>query len=268
MKEDLPHTLKRAMELAQEKGASSWLTALPIEEFGFTLHKRAFQDALALRYNWQPQNCPATCGCGARFSIEHSLSCPKGGFPSIRHNEIRDLTANLLTEICSDVRIEPDLQPLTGETLSYATSNSQDGARLDIAANGFWGGHYERTFFDVRVFNPHAGSNRQMSLAACYRKHEAIKKRAYEQRIREVEHSSFTPLVLSATGGLATEATTFYPRVLPTNGSNHTQPPWPGSAAALPSLFSDQLFNALEVLVQVLDTLPKLRPLLTWSQPR
>ncbi len=50
LKEDLPHTLKRAMKLAQEKGASSWLTALPIEEFGFTLHKRAFQDALALRY--------------------------------------------------------------------------------------------------------------------------------------------------------------------------------------------------------------------------
>ncbi len=38
---------------------------------------------------------PATCGCGARFSIEHC--------GSIRHNEIRDLMANLLTEICSDV---------------------------------------------------------------------------------------------------------------------------------------------------------------------
>ncbi len=144
LKEDLPmHTLKRAMELAQEKGASSWLTALPIEELGFTLHKRAFQDALALRYNWQPRNCPVTCGCGARFSIEHSLSCPKGGFPPIRHNETRDLTARSDCKSPSrnnyalhDVRIEPDLQPLTGETLSFSTSNSQDGARLDIAANG------------------------------------------------------------------------------------------------------------------------------------
>ncbi len=36
--------------------AFSWLTSLPVEEFGFTfsLHKRASQDALALRYNWQP----------------------------------------------------------------------------------------------------------------------------------------------------------------------------------------------------------------------
>ena len=33
--------------------------------------------------------------------------------------------------------------------------------------------------------------------------YEQVKKRAYEQRIREVEHATFTPLVLSATGGLA-----------------------------------------------------------------
>ena len=125
------------MELAQEKGASSWLTSLPIEEFGFALHKGAFHDALALRYNWQPLHTLSTCGCGARFSVEHALSCPKGGFPSIRHNEIRDLTANLLTEVCSDVCIEPELQPITGESLTGASSNVQDGARLDIAANGF-----------------------------------------------------------------------------------------------------------------------------------
>ena len=145
--------------------------------------------------------------------MEHALSCPKGGFPSIRHNEIRDLTANLLTEVCSDVCIEPDLQPITGEVLIGATSNAQDGARLDITANGFWGGRFERTYFDVQVFNPHAPSHRQSSLPACYRKQESLKKRAYEQRVREVEHSSFTPLVLSVTGGMANEATTFYKRL-------------------------------------------------------
>ena len=126
LKETLPQPLQRAMLLAQEKGASSWLTTLPIEEFGFALHnyKRAFQDALALRYNWMPLECPSTCGCGEKFTVEHSLSCAKGGLPSIRHNEIRDLTANLLTEVCTNVCIEPDLQPLTGEVLSRATSNA------------------------------------------------------------------------------------------------------------------------------------------------
>ena len=213
LKTHLSHSLRRSMELAQEKGASSWLTALPIKEFGFALHKRAFHDALALRYNWPPLHTPSTCGCGAKFSVEHALSCPKGGFLSIRHNEIRDLTANLLTEVCNDVCIKPDLQPITGELLTGATSNAQDGARLDIAANGFWGGRFERTYLDVRVFNPHAPSHRQSSLPACYRKQESLKKCAYEQRIREVEHSSFTPLVLSATSGMANEATTFYKRL-------------------------------------------------------
>ena len=84
---------------------------------------------------------------------------------------------------------------------------------LDIAANGFWGSSFERAFFDVRVFNPHAPSNRHTNLQSVYSKHEQIKKRAYEQRIREVEHATFSPLVLSATGGLAREADTFYKRL-------------------------------------------------------
>ena len=57
----------------------------------------------------------------------------------------------------------------------------------------------EKTFFDVRVFNPHAFSNRNQTPSACYRKHKREKKRTYAQRILEVEHLSFTPLVFSAT---------------------------------------------------------------------
>ena len=209
----LPDGLQRAVTLAREKGSSSWLTALPLAEHSFTLHKGAFHDALALRYGWTPSNMPAKCGCGSSFSVEHALTCAKGGFIHCRHNEIRDLTATLLTEVCKDVRVEPELQPVTHEVLSGATANTQDGARLDIAANGVWGGNFERTYFDVRVFNPHAPTNRHTQLASCYRKHEREKKRAYEQRVREVEHATFTPLVMAATGGLANEANVFYKRL-------------------------------------------------------
>ena len=48
--------MKLAMDLAKEKGASSWLSVLPIDEFGFFLHKGAFRDAVALRYGWQLPN--------------------------------------------------------------------------------------------------------------------------------------------------------------------------------------------------------------------
>ena len=120
------------------------------------------------------------------------LSCPRGGFPSIRHNEIRDITANLLTEVCHDVQVETDLQEVSNEVLSGRTAITTDGARLDIAASGFWGGRYERTFLDVRVFNPYAPSNRQTTIDKCFRKHEMEKKRAYEQRVREIEYASFS----------------------------------------------------------------------------
>ncbi len=184
-----------------------------IEFDRIALHKGAFQDALALRYGWTPADMPLKCECGNNLSVEHAMSCARGGFPSIRHNEIRDLTATLLTEVCNNVCTEPELQPVSQEALRGASANRQDGARLDIAANGFWGGTFERTYFDVRVFNPLAPSNRHTQLSSAYRKHERIKKRAYEQRIREIEHATFTPLVLSATGGLGNEANTFYKRL-------------------------------------------------------
>ena len=119
----LPDSLQRSVKLASEKGSSTWLTVLPLSEHGFALHKRAFQDSLVLQYGWIPDKLPSKCTCGVSFSVEHALSCPKGGFPSIRHNEIRDMTATLLTEVCNDVRIEPELQPVTDEELTGSSAN-------------------------------------------------------------------------------------------------------------------------------------------------
>ena len=182
--QQLGPSLKRAMDLATVRGASSWLTTLPLSEHGFTLHRSAFQDALALRYGWSPLRPPSLCACGTSFSVEHALSCPKGGLPSLHHNEIRDLTATLLTEVCSQVCVEPELQPVQhSDEFPLATSNTQDLARLDVAVNGFWCACSERCFIDVRVFNPFAPSNSSSSLSSTFRNHEKIKHRAYGQRV-------------------------------------------------------------------------------------
>ena len=71
----LPHDLRHAVEIAKEKGTSSWLTTLPIEEHGFALHKGAFRDAISLHYGWRPSCFPAECVCGESFSVDHALSC-------------------------------------------------------------------------------------------------------------------------------------------------------------------------------------------------
>ena len=135
-----------------------------------------------------------------------------GGFPTIRHNEIRDLTASLLTEVCPNVAIKPHLQPLSGETLRLASANTDDGARLDVRTRGFWN-TCQDAYFDVRVFHTNAPSNRSRSLSATYKKHEDEKKRMYGQRVLEIEHCVFTPLILSTSGGMGREAQTFYKRL-------------------------------------------------------
>ena len=44
-------------------------------------------------------------------------------------------------------------------------------------------------------------SNRRSSLASVYRRHERQKQRQYEERIRAVEHASFTQLIFSSSAG-------------------------------------------------------------------
>ena len=222
----LPAPLKRVVDIAKEKGASSWLSTLPIAEHGFNLHKGDFRDALCLRYGWKPNGLPPRCVCDKAFTVEHSLSCPHGGFPSIRHNEIRDITAKYMIEVCHNVGVEPPLQSLSGETMSYRTANIEDGARLDIAAQGFWGGDKVRAFFDVRVFNPFARTYHNQSLAASYRKNEQEKKRAYDQRVREVEYGYFSPLVFTSSGGMGPTARVVYKRLESITGRTARQ--WTG----------------------------------------
>ena len=72
---------------------------------------------------------------------------------------------------------------------------------------------------------------------------ENTMKRAYEQRIREVEHASFTPLIFSASGGMAREATTFYKRL-----------------ASLLSTKGEQLYSSTMAWLRCLLSFSLLRP--------
>ena len=67
--------------------------------------------------------------------------------------------------------------------------------------------------FDVRVFNPLAPSNRYLFLTQCFCCHEQEKRRAHEQRVRETEQGSFTPLVFAAMGGMGIATTSTYKRI-------------------------------------------------------
>jgi len=113
-----------------------------------------------------------------------------------------------MTEVCHDVQVELHLHSLSGEVMQYRSAVTDDNARVDIRASNFWRCLHHRTFFDVRIFNSFAASNQSGSLAAIFRRHEAEKHRAYEERVREVEQGNFTPLIFSSSGGMGKAATT------------------------------------------------------------
>ena len=154
-----------------------------------------FVDALCLHYGWTPAGAPIHCDCGANFSVEHVLSCSRGGFPSIRHNEIRDITADLLTVICHDVSVEPDLQPPTGKALSHTELQYIWRCQTWRLCERVLGGgatrkHSWMSGCSIHMIRPTKTQVLQTDTSMKI-------KQAYK---RDVEHSSFTPIVFSATG--------------------------------------------------------------------
>ena len=78
--------------------------------------------------------------------IDHALACPTGGYLTIRHNEVHDLIASLLSDVCHDVEVEPKLQLLSGESLPQRSNSTKDEARLDVSACEFWKVVFKKLF--------------------------------------------------------------------------------------------------------------------------
>ena len=161
------------------------------------------------------------CVCGVKFGLQHALSCQKGGFVPIRHNQVRNITATLLNEICNDVQMEPQLQSLSGE--HFGAKTAKKDARLDISARGFWCSG-QKALFDVRVFNPVASRYRNTPLSKCYTINENEKRKQYNERVLQVEHGSFARLVMSSNGGFGRECGRFYSKLAEQIAEKRKQP--------------------------------------------
>ena len=119
------------------------------------------------------------------------MSCEKGGFVSIKHNNLRALTAKIVSEGCKDTKIESKLLPLSGKKLHRRTTNRSNKERLDIRASGFWE-RGRQAFFDLRVFDLKTCIKTcrylNKSLQEFHAMNEPEKKRSYNQRVVKVDH--------------------------------------------------------------------------------
>ena len=148
--------------------------------------------------------------CGTSFSTNHATVCSHGGFPTVRHNELRDLFGELLTEVCSDVRVKPRLQLLSGEVFSSRSVNTAPDARANVQARGFWtqgeGAFFDNTSNFFTQTHQHTWIVRDNSL---FSRHEYCKRLEYEEWIVNIERGSFTPVVLATPGACGSAADRF-----------------------------------------------------------
>ena len=152
---------------------------------------------MCLRYNKPLKNLPSKCPCGMVFTVTHAMNCHRGGFINVRHNNMRNFEAHLLKEVCNDVKIEPALQHVNG-TKFHRSAIVNDEARLDIRARGFWR-EGQNAYFDIRTTNADNASQSSKTIKSVLKSHEQEKKR-HNAGIMEIEHGTFTPIVITVKG--------------------------------------------------------------------
>ncbi|KAL7461468.1 hypothetical protein ACHAXS_001898, partial [Conticribra weissflogii] len=202
--------LRNHLDAAKESGA--WLTALPRRLNGTQLSPQEFQDALRLRYGKRPLGLEDTCdGCCQPFSVEHAMSCKKGGLVTRRHEAVKQewIAMAELAYGRSRVGDEPkiffgrDTGLTAGETAANLTApkthnHPGDEARGDAFVDGFWVSG-KTCIFDVRITDVHAVSYKKHPPARTLKNAEESKKKRYLRACKS-QRRDFTPLVYSAEG--------------------------------------------------------------------
>ena len=161
---------------------------MPLVDQGLVLNKQEFRDSLRLRYNMPLSDLPSKCG--EKYTVCDALSCKKGGFVAQRHDGVRNLLTSLIGKVCTNVEVEPQLQPLDNERFNLRTAVTSPEARLDFKAGGFWS-RGVTAFFAVRVTHVNSKCNQGKETSTIFK--EEKKKRKYQKRVLNVEMGSSHP---------------------------------------------------------------------------
>jgi hypothetical protein len=191
---------KVAKRLDRTGETGAWLSCIPNRFDGTELSSEEFFDNLAIRYGLRPRGLPERCdGCDEPFSVEHGLSCKKGGFVGQRHDDVCEEWAHLCSMALTASRISSEPEIFYGRGLNAAQRSESevlgDEARGDVGAHGFWK-RGRTTIFDVQVCDTDAKSygnckSTKVLESAAQRKKVKYKEACLKQRW------DFTPMLYS-----------------------------------------------------------------------
>ena len=218
---------KKRLERIGECG--SWLTAVPNKLNGNVLTAEEWRDNARLRYGWRPIGLCERCDvCQVPLTVEHGLSCKKGGLVGLRHDDVADEAGELASLALTPSRVsyEPEIfsgkDVEAGQGCDGCAANPQsagkkksnvagDEARGDVAVHGLWK-RGQTCILDIRVTDTDAKSYSASTSAKVLEKAAKLKRDKYAKACNE-RRKSFTPLVYSVDGLACKEARAFERRV-------------------------------------------------------
>ena len=99
---------------------------------------------MRLRHNVPLSDLLSHCVCGEKYTVCHALSCKKRGFMAQRRDGVRNLLTSFLGKVCTNVEVEPQLQPLDDERFnlrsavtSLETGHEDRGLLVSMSYNIF-----------------------------------------------------------------------------------------------------------------------------------
>jgi hypothetical protein len=224
--------MKVRNRLKRNKRNGGWLTCIPNALNGTRLTREEFRDNLRLRYGFDPLDLRSKCdGCDCKLTVEHALSCKKGGLVLIRHNSAAGEWGNMCAKalLPSAVTHEPYIKyggsmqernrraaKLRDEARARRASGAEeppgeaeadvdedetplgDESQGDKGCDGFWLDNW-MTIFDMRITQTDAPSYRGGDPLLILKRAEATKKKKYLTACLD-ERKHFTPLVYSVDG--------------------------------------------------------------------
>ena len=195
-----------------------WLTIPPNKLDGTLLSKEEWRDNARLRYRWKPLGLCSHCGrrCGAGFTVEHGLSCKKGGLAYIHHDDARDEAGSLAAMVLTKSKLSygPTFFYDRGVTASQLTKTRQTGsnmagaeARGNVKIHWLWEKESD-CILDICTIYTDSKSYQNIALLKVLERAAKVKKDKYLTACLERRHT-FMPFVYSVDGMACKEALAF-----------------------------------------------------------